>query len=115
MCCCCRLDITGFLNISYEPIVIGTDLNLGPDSVTVITPTNHSTLFMVAEGTAAIDGTLVVDLSGRNYTATYTTIAVIRAGQLQGGYQTITLDKRPQGYASRFVWCFFFFFASRWL
>ena len=78
--------------------MIGTGLVLGPESVTVITPTSNSTLFIVVEGTAVIDGTLIVDLSGRNYTATYTTIAVVRAGYLNGQFRTIKVDQAPHGY-----------------
>lgn len=38
------------LNISDTPIVIGTNLNLDPGSVTVITPTANSTLFLIVDG-----------------------------------------------------------------
>ena len=74
-------------------------LDLGKDSVTAIKPTENSTIFIVVEGTATIDGTLIVDLSGRNYTATYTVIAVLRAGEIQGGFRMIQVGNTPKGYA----------------
>lgn len=95
----CSLEVIT-LNISFEPIVIGTDVHMGPESVTVITPTYNSTIFIVANGAATIDGTLIVDLSGRVYNATYTTLAVVRAGALSGGYETITVSNTPKSYVS---------------
>lgn len=84
-----RLQVTGTLTIGFEPTIVATDLVLGPDSITTITATDSSTLFIVVEGTANVDGTLVVDLSGRDYNATYTTISVIRASQIVGGFSSI--------------------------
>lgn len=71
--------------------------------MTVITPTANSTIFIVVEGTANIDGSLIVDLSGRNYTSTYTTLAVVRAQAIAGGFNVIKVDKAPKGYAGRGV------------
>lgn len=91
-----RVTIGGTWNISNLPIVIGSNLDLGSESVTVITPTSNSTIFIVVDGTASIDGTLVLDLSGRNYTSTYTTLAVVRAGEIQGGFQSIQVGNAPK-------------------
>lgn len=87
----------GSWNISDEPIVVGTNLTLGPESITTILPTANSTVFMVVGGTAVIDGTLVVDLAGRNSSATYTVMAVVKAGQISGGYKVIKTSNAPKG------------------
>lgn len=78
--------------------MIGADLTLDPESVTVITPTHNSTIFIIVGGTADIHGTLIVDLAGRNYSATYTTLAVVRAGGLHGGFDTIAVGNSPKTY-----------------
>lgn len=93
-----RLNVTGGLNISFEPIVIGQDLWMTNDTVTVITPTDNSTLFIVVDGTAHLDGTLIVDLSGRNYSSTYTSIAVVKAGEIDGTFTNIGVINAPKGY-----------------
>lgn len=87
--------------ISTEPVIIGTTLKLGSESVTVIQPSENSTIFIVVEGTASIDGALIVDISGRNYTATYTIIAVMKAFEISGGFNTISVvNADPKQYVS---------------
>lgn len=86
-------------SISTEPIIIGTTLTLGSESVTVIQPSENTTIFLVVQGTASIDGTLKVDISGRNYSATYTTIAVMKALGISGGFNTISVvNANPEQY-----------------
>ena len=97
------IEQPGSWNLTFEPIIIGETLTLKPTSVTVITPTANSTIFIVVEGTANIDGSLIVDLSGRNYTSTYTTLAVVRAQAIDGGFNVIKVDKAPKGYAGQSV------------
>lgn len=91
-------------SISTEPIIIGTTLTLGPESITVIRPTENSTIFLLVQGTAQIDGSLTVDVSGRNYTATYTTIAVVKATEIRGGFETISVaNADPKQYVFFFA------------
>lgn len=95
----CRLEQAGAWNLTFEPIVIGISLTLGEETVTRVRPTDNSTIFIVVEGLATIDGTLVVDMSGRDYNSTYTIISVVRAGKLDGGFQMIQVENAPKGYS----------------
>ena len=89
---------SGNISISNEPLIIGTSLMLANDTTVVLHPSNETTIFLVVEGTAAMNNTFVLDMSGRNYDATMTILAVVRAGEIldSASDQRVVLQSTPK-------------------
>lgn len=93
------------LNISSEPWIVGTSMTLTSGSITTVKPTDNTTIFVVVQGVAEVAGKLVIDLSGKNWNATYTVLSILRADSIVGGYATVGITNAKKSYVCT---CMFF-------
>ena len=93
---------SGNLSISSEPLIIGSKLVLSDNATVIVQPSLNTTIFMVVEGTAAMNNTFVLDMSGRSYDATMTILAVVRAGEIleSASGRRVVIQSQPKSGSS---------------
>ena len=61
---------------------MGGSVVMSSNATLIVKPTNTSGIFLVVEGSAVLNNSVLLDMSGRNYTSTITVIAVVQAGAI---------------------------------